>query len=282
MGSDVPSPNAFERSLVVALAGAMTLAIAPLARADDKQACSTAYADLQTLRRDGKLQAARQQAAVCTRDVCTAFIRDDCTKWLGEIEATLPSVVIDVRDAQGQETAAVRVLLDGQPWLDALDGKAKPIDPGQHTLRFEMEGTPPIEETVQIREGEKNRKLSASFQKGGASSSSRSIAPWIVGGAGVAVLVVGAITGGLVLREKSITDEHCSDATRTCDAEGRAAASRGRTLGPISTVSLVVGGLGVGVSTVWLLTRGRGAPAPVQTGFVVTGDGGAFRIQTSW
>lgn len=300
-----------------AIALALSVAAAPsMARADDKQVCSTAYVQTQTLRREGKLRAAREQALTCMRDVCTDFIRTDCATWFGEIEASQPTVVFDVRDAAGQETSAVRVLLDGEPWLEKLDGSARAIDPGQHVIHLEIEGAPGLNQTVQIREGEKNRKLSATFQKveapetapetapkaapkaaptasgavaqGGerAPPETPSIAPWIVGGVGVAGLAVGGIVGALVLREKAITDEHCDDATRTCDATGVAAADRGRTLGPISTVSFIVGGLGVGVSAVWLLARptaksGAGA-AMVSVGPVMTASGAGWRLQASW
>jgi hypothetical protein len=267
-----------------------------LARADDKQACSDAYAQTQTLRREGKLEAARESAVRCGRDVCAAFIRAECGTWFTEIEASQPSVVFEVRDAAGRDTTAVRVWLDGKPWLDKLEGKARSIDPGQHTLRYEIAGEKPLEETVQIREGEKNRKLTASFQRAApptaeppvpvaprraeapVAPASRSIAPWIVGGVGVAGAVTGAVTLALAFNEHSVNQAHCSDATRTCDAEGRAAASTGQALGTISTVGFVVGGLGLGVSAVWLLTRGPSQPA-VSMGPRVTPEGGSWRIE---
>jgi hypothetical protein len=303
----VPSLNACNRSRAWLVAAALgsSIALAPsAARADDKQACRIAYEQTQTLRREGKLSSAREQALVCVRDVCAQFIRVDCATWLGEIESSQPTVIFEVYDAAGRETSAVRVSLDGKPWLEKLDGSAKVIDPGQHRIRLEREGEAGIDQTVQIREGEKNRKLSASFQKtappkptltapaavversDAGAPEARSIAPWIVGGVGVAGLAVGGILGAVVLGQKAMTDEHCDDATQTCDATGMTAANTGRTLGPISTVGFIVGGLGVGVSAVWLLTRApaqrEAGAAMVGMGPVMTASGAEWRLQGSW
>jgi hypothetical protein len=297
------------RAWLVALTLVSSVAAAPsTARADDKQACSAAYAQTQTLRREGKLFSARAEALICMRDVCAEFIRTDCATWFGEIESSQPTVVFEVRDAAGQETSAVRVSLDGKPWLEKLDGSAKAVDPGQHVIRFEIDGAPGLDQTVQIREGEKNRKLTTTFQKTEApqvtpksaptapaagvpgpdqgAPETRSIAPWVVGGVGIVGLAVGGILGAVVLNQKSITDEHCDDATLTCDATGIEAANTGRTLGPISTVGFIVGGLGVGVSAVWLLARApaksEAGAATVGMGPVMTASGAGWRLQGSW
>jgi hypothetical protein len=53
----------------------------------------------------------------------------------------------------------VRVWVDGEPFLERLDGNATAIDPGGHVLRFQRGDAPPFEEKVIVREGEKNRLL---------------------------------------------------------------------------------------------------------------------------
>src|SRR5262249_30748967 len=126
MGTSMRNPNAFETGFRILL---LLTAIAPIAHADEKQACGQAYDQTQALRRNGKLQAAREQALTCSRDVCAAFIRADCGNWLTAIDASQPTVVFEIRDAQGRETTAVHISLDGARWLNGLDGQAKPIDP---------------------------------------------------------------------------------------------------------------------------------------------------------
>jgi hypothetical protein len=132
--------------------------------AEDKKACLTSYESSQELRRQGSLRAAREQFAICARAVCPKALSVDCTKWLEEVQSTMPTVVIEGRDAAGGETIAIRVLLDGKPLVERLDGRAIEVDPGQHTFRYEYGGEH-IEERIVIREGERNRKLTASFAK---------------------------------------------------------------------------------------------------------------------
>src|SRR5262249_33878649 len=48
--------------------------------------------------------------------------------------------------------------LDGAPYLESVDGKAREIDPGPHLFRAELQGDHRvIEERIVVREGEKNR-----------------------------------------------------------------------------------------------------------------------------
>ena len=227
---------------------------------------------------------------------------------------------------------AVQVALDGIPWLDTLYGAAKPIEPGHHTLHYVIDGDASIDDTVEIHEGEKNRKLIVSFDKAssdkaapekastekpgteesgtqkaarderpmvpkkGPSSmppetraSSRSPAPWIIGGIGVGALIVGAITGGLVLHDKSVAEAECPN--NKCDADRFSKVSQGKALGPVTTVALVVGGLGVGVGAIWLIARpsapNSGAPpvppaVALSMGPVVNMSGAAWRFEGSF
>ncbi len=266
--------------------------------ADDKQDCSNAYDQTQSLRHVGRLQEARRAAAVCTRDVCKDFIRTDCTKWLGEIDLAQPTVVFGVKDVAGRDAVSVKISLDGKPWLDHLDGQAKPIDPGNHTVRYMMDGAPPIDDTILIREGDRGRALTASFQTRSASAApgpgppsdsghAHSVGPWIVGGVGVAVLVAGAVTGGLVLADKSSFNEHCSSVTKTCDTTGISAASQGRVLGPATTAELVVGGAALGAGAIWLVAdlsggRKRQSSASFIVAPIVSSHVGALVVQGGW
>lgn len=131
--------------------------------ADVKQQCVAAYEQSQSARNLGHLRVARGQAIICSQESCPKFLTTDCIQWLAEIEASLPTVVFEVRDATGSETTAARVLVDDEPLKERVDGKAVAVDPGEHTLRFELAGAASIEKRIVIREGEKNRKISVSF-----------------------------------------------------------------------------------------------------------------------
>lgn len=151
------------RTLAAALSGILFLAPTDEARADPKQECSAAYDATQSLRDDGKLVDARKQARLCSDMLCPAFVREDCSQWLMEIDALVPTVVFTAKDTAGASTFAVRVLLDGRVLLDQLDGSAVLLDPGEHHVRFEIASMGALEKDIVVRKGEKNRTIDASF-----------------------------------------------------------------------------------------------------------------------
>jgi hypothetical protein len=149
------------------IAAVLALAIGsatPSARAaDEKEACVRAVDRAQVARFDGKLREAREGLVICARTVCPNAIRDDCTRWLAEVDASLPSVVVEAVWADGRDVTGLKVLLDGQPLAGADGGRAVTLDPGAHSFRFEVAGAAPVETRNVIREGEKNRVLHVSF-----------------------------------------------------------------------------------------------------------------------
>jgi hypothetical protein len=251
-------------------------------RADEKAACTTAYEQTQKLKTAGQLKAAREQASQCTRTVCTAFIRDDCAKWLAEIEAAQPTVLLEVKDANGRDASAVSVTLDGNAWLSEIDGQTKLLDPGPHTLRFEMAGSPPIEQQIVVREHEKGRRVRVSFKAAGADSEAAgarpSNGPWILGGVGIAFAGVGVVLGVVTLNAKSHVDALCPGAVcpnEAAKSEAEPSRSTVNTVGPISTVGMVSGGIAIGAAVVWLVARKPARPSA--TGFLpmlAPGSGG--------
>jgi hypothetical protein len=138
----------------------VVLAWGGVAHADDKRACIDASEQAQLLRMHGKLRGAKEQLLVCARDVCPPLVAHDCGQWLQEVATSTPTVVIGALDAQGKDVGDIRVWVDDEPFVDKLDGSAVPIDPGKHIFQFLRSGAPPFEETVIVREGEKNRILS--------------------------------------------------------------------------------------------------------------------------
>ena len=78
-----------------------------------------------------------------------------------------------------------------------------------------------------------------------------------VGGAGV---LVGAITGGLALSDHSKLSAPC--ASGTCPASSQSDLSAYHTMGTVSTIGFVVGGLGVAGGVVLLLTAPKSVKAP--------------------
>ncbi len=132
----------------------------------DKQVCVQAYDKAQTLRQDDELVASREQLLLCARGVCPGFIRKDCAMWLTEVDASMPTVVLSVKDAAGEDMLDVTVTVDGELLVTQIDGKAVSVDPGIHTFRFEAEGREPIEKDLVIHEAAKNRMIEVQFVAG--------------------------------------------------------------------------------------------------------------------
>jgi hypothetical protein len=109
---------------------------APKADKAQTQACFEAYETTQSARRDGRLIDAHEAAIVCAADACPRTLSRDCVKWVGELQAILPGLVFDVRLADGSNVTDVTVTMDGKPLRTKLDGKATPVDPGEHVLQF--------------------------------------------------------------------------------------------------------------------------------------------------
>jgi hypothetical protein len=133
------------------------------ARADVTDDCNAAAEKAQTLRRDERLGASREKLLACVRAQCPAVVRIDCTKWLADLDAVMPSVVIRAVDVAGADVADVRMSVDGRVVATTLDGKEMPFDPGTHVFRFEHDGSLPVEKNVILREGEQHRMLSVTL-----------------------------------------------------------------------------------------------------------------------
>jgi len=201
-----------------ALTLVLTSTSAFAAKPSDKKVCIEASEKAQQLRADGELTASREQLLTCARDACPGVVRKDCSRWLGEVDDALPSVVLAARDHLGHDVPATKVTVDDAPFADRLDGKAQTLDPGSHVFKFEAEGHPVVRETVLVREGEKNRTVTVTFPAPpGAEKPAPVVAPvravptaaWIATGVGVVAL--GSFVGfGLAGRSQA------SDLRATC------------------------------------------------------------------
>ena len=187
----------------------------------DKDVCINAYEQTQTLRKDGKLVLARQQATVCSKDNCPAILAKDCTKWTSELDAQTPTILVEAKNASGGDVTDVRVKVDNVAVIEKLDGKPIPVDPGSRTLHFESDGYAPVEKTVTLKENEKGHKVSFVFAAAAATSAkpddggARPIptAVWVFGGVAVAAFATSAIFTIDGLGKKSDLDAckpHCN------------------------------------------------------------------------
>jgi len=282
------------KAFLGSLAGVLAMAAGSgEALADVKQQCADAYVQTQTARKASKLRGAREQVLLCAQNACPDVVKKECAVWLTEIDASLPTVVFEARDSSGSETSAVRVLFDGEVLKEQLDGKAVTVDPGEHRVRYELEGQAPIEELVVIREGEKNRKLSITFLKAapvtpppGSDTSAGGLGgvptiTYVLGGVGVVGIGLFATFGILGTSDKSELEDTCAPSCSEADVDG----VRAKLIA--ADVSLGVGVVALGVAAFLFFTAppATAAPAPAtalrfdwqptQGGFVTT-FGGRF------
>jgi hypothetical protein len=275
------------RAVAVTLLASLVLAMSRTSAApdDDKVKCATGYEQAQRTRKEGALLASRKHLLVCTQEVCPAVLRTDCIKWLAEVDAAFPSVVLVARAPDGTDLFDVKVSLDGKAFLGKLDGKAYEVEPGAHTFRFEREGNAPVEQQVMIHEGEKRRTISvvigtpSSTSKGPStpegpptSDVSRPIpaSVFVLGGlglVGIGGFVLFGTSGNTKMRELEACKPKC-DPSRVDEAK--------RTY-LIGDVSLVVGIAALSVAGVLFFTRPESTPTtaakltplvgPIQNGF---------------
>ncbi len=171
------------------------LLLAPrLARADEtRDKCIAAHEESQLRQQRGALMSARETLRACAAEACPRILRGDCVDMLSALDRNLPTVVIEARDDAGDITD-VRVSIDGTLVATRIDGKAIELDPGRHAVVVEAVGRAPIQQTVVVSEGQKNRVISAVWTpvRAPVSAPGRVVRPTPLG---VYVLAGAAVTG---------------------------------------------------------------------------------------
>jgi hypothetical protein len=268
----------------------------PAAAADPVDACAEASEQSQVLRDRGELRAARELIVKCASSECPSVIRVDCAEWLTAVDSKMPSIVVRAKDREGRDQVDVRVLFDGKEVAAKLDGRAIPVDPGQHTLRFEQPGSPPVEQSILVREGEKNRFVDVVL---GAAAEPPPPPPVAEGGfripAASWVLAGGAVVGGagftyFGLRAKNDVNDMRSTCAPNCPEERVDAAKRDAI---IANVSLGVGAAALGVAVVLVITgqpdstppakkAGSSAPPRLTAGIAPSPGGGSLLLSGSF
>jgi hypothetical protein len=243
------------------------MAVSPGALAQDKKQCVDAFEQAQVLRKERKLQAAAEQVLVCAEKKCPLIVRRDCAQWKKDIEASLPSVIFVVRDAAGNPAKGVKIWIDGKELKEGAGETPVPVDPGEHVLRYELPGSEPIEQSVLLREGDKERRLSVAFEASAPPPppppppAPPPVLAFVLGGVGVAGLAAFTTLGVIGKNERDDLAATCAPA---CSADD---VSSVRTKLIAADVSLGVGVASLGVGTFlfvrWLLAKPE-APKPAE------------------
>ena len=294
-------------ALMAVLSGATALlSRAALGAEPTTLQCLTAYEDSVTLKKSHQLRAARAKLLTCSSESCPAEVRAECIARVPEIDASIPTVVFEAKDAAGTTLSAVKVKMDGELLAERLQGSALSLDPGEHTFTFEAAGRPSVEKRLLIFEGEKLRRQPVELAAIAAPKpvapppvalatsdlleqpqprpaakpplGSAKIVALVLGGVGVAATGVGVAYGLIAMSRRSeanaICPNDCSDHT------GVEAWNRANSAGSISTGAFVIGAAGIasGVA-VWLLAK----PAPDGTaGSHISLWPGGLQVEGRW
>jgi hypothetical protein len=262
------------------LAALVVLAtLAPPARAEGEnvRVCIAASTNGQALRQQGKLLAAREEMIACARDACPPIVRSHCARWLAEVDAAIPSIVVRAEDAGGTDILGARLSIDGRP--AKLDGQPVRLDPGQHAVTIEVDRGARKEERVLVVEGQASRLVTVRLPGTARATAPAREAPtatqrhvpagaWVLGAAGIVSLGAASYFGVTAQNDlhtlQTTCSPHCTDS----------ATQSGRTDAGLFYATLGAGGAAVAGALVWALAFPRTeASAGAQVGFVPLGGG---------
>ncbi len=213
------------------------------------------------------------------------------------LKKALPRIAklrIQVSAPDGTEIA---VTIDKEPLSSASIGTNRPTDPGTHTIEATGPGMLPAQQTVTLKEGD-SQAVSLKLEPdpnapktpppnvdahggntggntGGGGNppppppppeggGSKVLAYGLLG-VGVAGVAVGTVTGVMALGKKSDIDGKCPDKSN-CPTSVQSDIDSGKTLGLVSTIGFIVGGVGLVGGTVLLLTSGSGSASASTSG----------------
>lgn len=191
--------------------------VASLAHAQPKpvEKCTGNFEEAQMKEKRGKLSEAEELYGLCAVTSCPSMVRADCTAKRDEVARRVPTATVVVRDATGNDVVA-KVSIDGKPLTDRTH--AQPIDPGEHTITYEIDGKPSATQKVTAVEGEKARVIIITLKsepkpapppsaKTESAEGPAVVGPLVVGTVGLVLIGTAVIMQVLAISEDSKADE---------------------------------------------------------------------------
>lgn len=191
--------------------------------------------------------------------------QSDAQAELDALQDRIPSLTISL---QGVEGLATTVTIDGKAVPPEALASPVEVNPGEHVVALTVPGRAPTQQTVELAEGATS---SVELTPGppvaedddgetspppiAADAEEPSIVPpLIVGGVGVALIGVGAITGVLTLNDAAELKDRCADTP--CPVENQSLEDDVVTMSWVSTVGFIAGGAAVAGGVLWLVLQG--------------------------
>jgi hypothetical protein len=209
---------------------------------------------------------------------------EEAKKEVEPVRARLGWVTIEVKGP-----ANARVSIDNTAVPSAAVGVRRAINPGAHVIKAEADGFLSAEQSISVAEGESSSVAlalepdpnapvapapgqSAAAEPSGTpikietppdapprSASTTRTLGFVALGVGAAGLVVGGVTGVMALGKRGDLDDACPGGQ--CPPEQRDTLDSYRSLGTISTIGFIVGGVGVAGGVTLLLTSKKSESA---------------------
>jgi hypothetical protein len=212
---------------------------------------------------------------------------------IAALESRAPRMIVKLPEDAPPGTS---IRVDGER-SDRAPGQPVTVDPGVHEVVISAPGHEAQKMTVTLAEREIKEITAGPGQKLATTVAVKSqplpgpgpdpeptnvkrTIGFVVGGLGVAGLVVGGVTGGIMLGKSAIVDDHCDPETKRCDAEGLDAADAGKSLATLNAIAFATGVVGVGAGLYLILTSGGAPKAQVSAGALP--GGAAISLRASF
>jgi hypothetical protein len=203
--------------------------------------CIAASESAQRHRQQQELVTARTTLDACLASTCPAAIRDDCSKVRAAIDAEIPTLVVEVRDARGQILTNAALTVDGKALPDANASGAIPLDPGVHSVLVEAPGFGSKSLEVTLARGQKNHREHVQLVKKDPKVVYRGLG-LAAGGVGAMVLGVGLYYGIRAKLTYDDAEEHCPAGPRSCDDDGVSGGEDAHDQAATATTAVILGG----------------------------------------
>lgn len=253
-----------------------------------ERACVDTYTQSQVLLKSGGLLPARAMLLTCVQSRCSDWMTADCEKWLGQVEARIPTIVFAAKNTAGRDLSDVRVTRGADVVSARLDGRALDFEPGRHTFVFTTAKGERRETEVVVREGAKAQVVSVIFDappgelasagdRRPAAPTERATSPLRLVGIGLAAAGAVGLGVGTVFGVRSVTKKSDAQCDGAGQCESGAALDDAKSAADVATVGFVAGGvlLATGLALVIFAPPGR-----VRATTAMTPRGGL--LQMTW
>ena len=195
--------------------------------------------------------------------------------------ALLPQIPTLRVELRGQSSVRPRLTLNGDLLGEDSLNIDLPLDPGDQILEQRTPSgaaavkrvtlAPGEHQTLVIQLAEATSPPAQPTPAAAQDQPSRSVLPYVLGGAGLVGLAVGGVAGMMAIGQKNVVNEECGGTS--CSQRGLTAADAGKRDALVSTIGFGVGVVGLGAGLVLLLTAPeKPGPQSRSSALVFTGD----------